>query len=366
MIKFRQKEYVLPAALLTVGRGALGALNVAGNAAAVGGIIQGSQQMKQAEEQAAQNRKITKALNNIAENAKNNPQAAQQAADVIGQKQFARINLGGMMKAAKNSKFLKNAKGLGKDVWTITKEHKNGLIGGTLAGGAMAGAGYLTDRAIQADMKKSGIPLQQKQEEQRVYAITGSIMGGLKKAGKVTWDAAKKNKKMIAGMAVLGSAPTALGYMAEKQQLKDQVEHTRQKTYSLKLKTFGKFGFLGKAAKGAVNKVKGVKNWQIWKTPGQTTLGFLSNMSMGGGREGVSKFGKRLEELGGRSGSEWSKKAGRFIQTHPKTALAASIPVGIGVMSGTWDAGEKLVRKGAEAVDKNAYAYQKSKEEQIQ
>lgn len=370
MIKFRQKEFVGPL-VAAAGRmlpelAVSAGIGVAGNKMQQKANEEQTEIMeKQAREQKRQNERMAEAMNKIAENSKNNPQAAQQAANQISQvmmsqKEFARINLGGMVKAAKNSKFLKNAKGLGKDVWTITKEHKNGLIGGAMAGGAMAGAGYLTDRAIQADMKKSGIPLQQ---EQRSYAATGSIMGGFKKAGKVTWEAAKKNKKMIAGMAVLGSAPTALGYIAERQQLKDQIGHTQQKTYSLKIKTFGKFGFIKGAAKKVTNRVK---NWQIWKTPGQTTLGFLSNMSMGGGREGVSKFGKRLEELGGRSGSEWSKKAGRFIQTHPKTALATSIPIGIGIMSGTWDAGDKLVRKGAEAVDKNAYAYQKSKEEQIQ
>ena len=373
MIKFRQKEFVGPL-VAAAGRmlpelAVSAGIGMAGNKAQQKANEEQTEIIeKQAREQKKQNERMAEAMNKIAENSKNNPQVAQQAASqvsqvMMSQREFARIGLGGIGKAVKNSKFLKNAKGLGKDLWTITKENKTELIGGTLAGGAMAGAGYLTDRAIQADMKKSGIPLQK--QEQRSYAAIGSIMGGLKKAGKTIWEAAKKRKGMIAGMAVLGSAPTALGYIAEKQQLKDQLGHTQQKTYSLKLKTFGKFGFIGKAAKGLAGKVKGVKNWQIWKTPGQTTLGFLSNMSMGGGRKGVSGFGKRLEELGEKSGSEWSKKAGRFIQTHPKTALAASIPVGMGIMSATWDTGDKLVRKGAEAVDKNAYAYQKSKEEQI-
>lgn len=366
MIKFKQKEYVIPAALLTVGKGALGALNAAGNVAAIGGIAQGAQQMKQAEqqaeEQAAQNRKITKALNNIAENAKNNPQAAQQAADVMGQKQFARINLGGMKKvwgSVKNNPTFKNASGLAKDVGTIVKENRGELISGTLAGGVLAGSSYIADKAVQHDMKKNGIPVQKN------YAVTGSIMKGLKTAGKETWNAAKNHKGMMISMAALGAAPVGLGYMAEKQQLKDQVASTQQKTYSLKLKSFGKFGWVGKISKSIGNRWTKTKNW--WKAvpPGERILGGISSFSGGGGREGVSKFGQRLQELGKKSGSTWSQKTGKFIQDHPKTALAASIPVGIGTMAMTWDTGEKLVRKGAKAIDKDAYAYQESKEQQI-
>ena len=371
MIKFRQKEYVLPAALLTVGRGALGTLNAAGNVAAIGGIVQGAQQMKQseqqAEEQAAQNRKITKALNNIAENAKNNPQASQQAADVMSQKQFAKINLGGMKKiwgTIKNNPTFKNASGLAKDVGTIVKENRGTLISGTLAGGVLAGSSYITDKAIQHDMKKNGIPVQKN------YAVTGSILKGLKTAGKETWKAAKDHKGMIVSMAALGAAPVGLGYMAEKQQLKDQVANTQQKTYSLKLKSFGKFGWIKNTGKFFKNPIKNTKEWwnkqPLKNTTGETILGFMSNMSGGGGREGVSKFGQRLQELGKKSGSTWSQKTGKFIVDHPKTALAASVPVGIGTMALTWDAGEKLVRKGIKAADKNAYAYQESKEEQIQ
>ena len=359
MIKFRQKEFFWGAAL-----------NLVGAAGTVAGLKQGSDQMKQAEqqaeEQAAQNKKITKALNNIAENAKNNPQAAQQAADVMGQKQFARINLGGIKKvwgSIKNNPTFKNASGLAKDVGTIVKENRGELISGTLAGGVLAGSSYIADKAVQHDMKKNGIPVQKN------YALAGSVMKGLKTAGKETWKAAKNHKGMMISMAALGAAPVGLGYMAEKQQLKDQVASTQQKTYSLKLKSFGKFGWVKSTGNFFKNPIKNTKEWwgkqPLKNTPGETILGFMSNMSGGGGREGVSKFGQRLQELGKKSGSTWSQKTGKFISDHPKTALAASIPVGIGTMAVTWDAGEKLVRKGTKAVDKNAYAYQESKEQQI-
>lgn len=346
MIKFRQKEFIAPA-LAALGGKAMAGLSVAGNAAMIGGIFQGASQMKQAEEHAAQaeeqNRKMTKALNKIAENAKNNPQAAQQAADIVGQKQFTRINLGKVF----NKKNIQNAKGLAKDVGKIAWKGKNHLIGGTLMGGSMAAASYATDKYIQHDMKKNNIPLE------KTYAALGSIMKTVMGAGKVLGDAAKKNKGTIGFMAALGSAPTLIGYSAEKKQYRDQVNAT-QRNYAIPgmsvLKNIG----------------KKIKSLPIYNTPKETILGGISNMSGGGGRKGVYKFGHQLERYGRHSGSEWSQKAGKFIMNNPKTALVGSIPVGAGVMAATWGAGEKMVNKTARTLDKNAFKYQDSKNENIQ
>lgn len=344
MIKFKQKEFWVGAAL-----------NAAGAIGTVVGVKQSSDQMKQAEEQEAaqeeQNNKITKALNKIAENAQNNPQAAQQVANVMGQKQFAKINLGSLA----NNNTVKNAIGLGKDVGKIAWKNRRNLAGGLIAGAALSGTSYITDKVIQHDMKKSGIPLPPK-KEQREYSLNkGSIMKGIKFAGRELKQTAKQNKMMIGSMALLGSAPTALGYMAEKKELKDQIKNTvppvKEKTYSL-ASSIGNFG-------------KKIKAAPIFHTPGQTILGGISNIFGGGGRRGVYKFGHQLNRYSKHSGSEWSQKAGKFIMDHPKTALVGSIPVGAGIMAGTWDAGEKLVRKGMKKVDKNAYAYQESKEEEI-
>ena len=352
MIKFRQKEFIAPPVLALGGR----ALSVAGNAAMIGGIFQGASQMKQAEEHAAQaeeqNRKMTKALNKIAENAKNNPQVAQQAADIMGQKQFARINLGEVF----NKKNLQNAKGLAKDVGKIIWKGKNHLIGGTLMGGSMAAASYATDKYIQHDMKKNNIPLE------KTYAAPGSIMKTVKGAGKVLGDAAKKNKGTIGFMAALGSAPTLIGYSAEKERYRDQVNAT-QRNYAIP-------GMSSMSMKRLLvngrNLGRKIKNLPIIKTPGQTILGGISNISGGGGRKGVYKFGHQLERYGRHSGSEWSQKAGKFIMNNPKTALAGSIPVGAGIMAATWGAGEKMVDKTARTLDKNAFKYQDSKNEEIQ
>lgn len=341
MIKFRQKEFFWGMALNAAGAIGTGLF-----------LKQGSDQMKQAEEQAAQaeeqNRKMTKALNKIAENAKNNPQAAQQAADVMGQKQFAQINFAKLTATLKNNKTLGNAKGLAKDVGKIVWKGKNKLIGGTMMGATMAGASYLTDKAIQKDMKKNGMPLE------KTYSA-GSIMKAVKGTGKVLGEAAKKNKGTLITMAALGSAPMALGYSAEKAQYKDQMALT-QRNYAVPGVMAVKRLLTGAS--------KSVRNSQIFKTPGQTILGGLSNLSGGGGRKGVYKFGHQLNRYG--SGSVWSQKAGKFIMDNPKTALAGSIPVGAAVLGATWGTGEKIVNKTARALDKDAFKYQDSKNQEIQ
>lgn len=332
MIKFRQKEFFWGMAL-----------NAAGAIGTGLSLKQGSDQMKQAEEQ---NRKMTKALNKIAENAKNNPQAAQQAADVIGQKQFAQINFAKLTATLKNNKTLGNAKDVGKIVW----KGKNKLIGGTMMGATMAGASYLTDKAIQKDMKKNGMPLE------KTYSA-GSIMKAVKGTGKVLGEAAKKNKGTLITMAALGSAPMALGYSAEKAQYKDQMAST-QRNYAVPGVMAVKRLLTGAS--------KSVRNSQIFKTPGQTILGGLSNLFGGGGRKGVYKFGHQLNRYGKHSGSVWSQKAGKFIMDNPKTALAGSIPVGAAVLGATWGTGEKIVNKTARALDKDAFKYQDSKNQEIQ
>lgn len=343
MIKFRQKEFFWGMALNAAGAIGTGLY-----------LKQGSDQMKQAEEQAAQaeeqNRKMTKALNKIAENAKNNPQAAQQAADVMGQKQFAQINFAKLTATLKNNKTLGNAKGLAKDVGKIVWKGKNKLIGGTMMGATMAGASYLTDKAIQKDMKKNGMPLE------KTYSA-GSIMKAVKGTGKVLGEAAKKNKGTLITMAALGSAPMALGYSAEKAQYKDQMALT-QRNYAVPGVMAVKRLFTGAS--------KSVRNSQIFKTPGQTILGGLSNLFGGGGRKGVYKFGHQLNRYGKYSGSVWSQKAGKFIMDNPKTALAGSIPVGAAVLGATWGTGEKIVNKTARALDKDAFKYQDSKNQEIQ
>lgn len=367
MIKFRQKDFIafLPALV---------------NGAMIGGtalsIKQGSDQAKQMKEQAEvqeeQNREITSALNRIAKNADKNPLAAKQAAAVMEQKQYAAINRGTIKGI---SEFAKNAKGFGKDLGKVIWKRKNTLIGGVMAGGTLAGSSYLADKFVQKDMKKSGMTLPRQQViQQKQYTSVGGI---LKATGKTLKGAAKKNKLLIGSMAAFGALPVVTGYAANKQQLKDQInatqEQPKQRSYSIMnlVKGVGKsLRTRGRAVGQSVTKTgqSMKKGWNNFKShPGQSSLGWISNnIAFAGGRKGVAKFGQDLSKQGIKSGNKFTKAAGDFIQTHPKTALAASIPVGLGTMSLTWDKGEKLTKKGLKKLDKNAYAYQDSQNQEVQ
>lgn len=102
------------------------------------------------------------------------------------------------------------------------------------------------------------------------------------------------------------------------------------------------------------------KGWGEFKeAPVESTLGVVSEHYLGGGRRGVPKFGKDLEELGQKTGNQTSQKVGKFIQSNPKTALAGSIVVGgvaiRGARNKVWGTTNRVLEK----VDPNAFAYSK-------
>lgn len=364
MIKFRQKEFIAPLALLAH-PATMGVLTAGSIAQGVKGA---KDQAKYAEQQEEQNAQITKALNRVAKAAENNPQVAQQAADIMSQRQFAMINpkaLSGVTKTAKG--FVKDVKPL---VWN--KGTKNFLKNGLVFGGTTGVVSYGVDKAIQADAKKIGMPLGQ--EEKQFATIPGkSIMSGLSKGAKSTGKFLNNHKGtmlMATGMAAI----PALGYISERQQFKDQIASTgqpQQKQYAA-LGNVMKFAkpYVGKIGKGASGVLKSAKTaiQPMMDHPGQTILGGINKLSSFGGlgRKEVAKFGKDLHAAGMKSGNTWSQKAGKFIVDHPKTSLLGALPVGMAGVKVSYDASEKLVRKTAGALDKDAFAYEKSKNQTVQ
>lgn len=102
------------------------------------------------------------------------------------------------------------------------------------------------------------------------------------------------------------------------------------------------------------------ESWKEFKKhPGESVLGKASQLTGGGGRSGVSKFGEDLESLGVKSGNVTSQKVGAFIRENPKAALAGSIVVGGVVVKKAKDKAGGLASKALETVDPNAYAYSK-------
>lgn len=378
MIKFRQKNYAawlaatLPSLALEGGIGLMGnAQQKKANEEAAEQQAIANKRMEKLQQQ--QNEDIKGALDKIAENSKTNPQAVQQATQAIQATQQQYSAVGGILKGVKNN--AKNLKGFGKDLGTVVWKRKSSLIGGTLAGATLAGSGYLADKVVQFDMKRSGIPLQKSEKKQKEYALVGK--GFLKEAGKTIKTAAKKNKRLIGSMAAFGALPVVSGYAANKQQLKDQInatqEQPKQRSYSIMnlVKGVGKSlrtrsRAIGQSATKTGQSMK--KGWKTFKShPGQSTLGWISNnIAMGGGRRGVEKFGRQLSAMGRKSGNPLTQKAGKFILDHPKTAIGASIPAGLGAMALTWDAGEKLTTKALKKVDKNATAYRDSQNQEVE
>jgi hypothetical protein len=195
MIKFRQKMYIAPLAML----GGSTAMNVIGGLGLVqggAGMVQANQQMKQAEQHQQQNARLQKqqmrveaqkaeAINNLA-----NSSAGQTPAG-----QAVQQGLFSERKVLKNQKLfamrynMQDVKGFGKDLGNHilkNKKHIGSFVG---FGVAMTGGKYLADKMIQKD--KSVMPQQNEENQQKAYSDnklpapkkSGSIMSKIGGAG---------------------------------------------------------------------------------------------------------------------------------------------------------------------------------------
>lgn len=337
MKKLKRKLFIAP--LIPIAGTALTALDIGM------GVKGGAEAKEQAEEQAKRDRKISKQLEEIANS--QNPQAGQAAAQVLQQRGYSGI--GSILKGVG-----KNAAGFGKDMGKLVANHKKSLIVGTASGATLGASSYLTDKAIQADQKKS---------EQKEYSA-GSV---LKSIGKGAWN----NKGKLIFPAAIGALP-AIGYVTDKKIKSDMANEVSSATATNKEKKFSTARILSKGLTKGLSKMKqgfgGMKKgWETFKShPGQSILGGVSNITGGGGTKGVKNIGKEISDIGEKSGNAWTKSLGKGIQKNTKTSLLVSVPVGLGIMGATWGTGEKVVNKTARAADKNAFKYQDSQNQQIQ
>lgn len=362
MIRYREKIFVLPLVPLLVEGGLTAATVVSGakDAAKQKEAIeaQTKEQKKMARLQRESDEKMAEALEKLSTK---NPAAGAQAAEMMKQRSYT---------------FVRNLGKFTKDVGSIVAKNKVALTGMALTGAAMGTTGYVVDKAIQKDMKKNKIPLPERPQE-RTYTL-GSV---LKETGKTITSAAKRNKKSALLLSGMVAVPTVMGYQADKKAYKqqiDQTEQAQQKQYSKAAASLfqglgktisGNASKLGKNVVGSVRKTgKSISSgWKTFKShPMESTLGGISNMTGGGGKDGIKNVADDFKELGKKNNSPWSTNVGNFMDKHKKTALAASVPVGLGIMAGTWDAGQKAVEKTARKVDKNAFRYQDSQNQQIQ
>jgi hypothetical protein len=85
-------------------------------------------------------------------------------------------------------------------------------------------------------------------------------------------------------------------------------------------------------------------------------------MGGGGGMHGVRGVVRDFRQ----SGNPILQNAGEWIKKHPKTALVGSIGIGGTAFGAGMSAGENLIKKPLESIDKNAFAYSKSKEQPVE
>lgn len=317
------------------------------------------------------------------------------------------------------------AAGLGKEYAKGFKEQfvkENGKVnvGGTamtLGFGAMGGLSYLGERkqlkaqAAEQERKYSDNNDQPKKGSalKKLAIGTAAVVGtaaaarrgafGAKTAmkandifmtyGKNLAKVSKPGGKVEAlGKKMLESGADKYGKAAVKynQKTLDKVVKTGDSAFETLTKKAGKLSEeevknLGLQVKRGNLAKAAPRNWDATKIgqaraahiakghTGRTLTGTITEGTLSGASSfmGVDKktTGGFLRNMASNpNNSETTKKTATWLLNHKKTALAGSVAVGaLGFKP--WTYGDKAVRSMAGAVDKNAFAYEKSKEQEV-
>ena len=372
MIKFRQKMYVaLPAAgalLSKVGGYGMKALEIGGQASMIGGMFQQHQQMKQADEHQEENAKLQRqqiaAENRKAEaiqNLANSNVAGTSAGQAI---QYAASDT----RILKNQKLFgyswKDIKGFGKDLGNHISKNKK-TIGSFLGFGAlMTGGKYLADKIIQQD--KSIMNKKKDKKEERSYSDK-----------KPKNNKTKSSGAPLAGTVVIGLGMGMLGptvsYIQDKIQRKSLAKES-EKYYSV-LDSIKRSGWNHKQDMKIINKINksdskvlDPRTWKWLKKVRHNPLRGIANvynsMQLMGGETGMRSFRKSLTGKKS-SGSKLSKDVANFTKNHGATSMAAIGLLGGGALFKASNIAEKSTEKALRALDKNAFKYTDSKEEEV-
>lgn len=364
-----EKSFGLPALL---GSGAL----MVGTTGAQ--MLQSNSQMKKQEKMngkqiAAQNRQTraiqrqNELLNKIAE--KGGSDAGQKAAEVLlppnqaapekkkeadesffSQRSFASVNWN-------------SVKSVGRDLLKASKAAGvNSSIKNTLKSAAgITVAGYAVNKAIQHDMKKSGLDVDKsgnlvqktkpQLQQQRAYSILDKALGP--------------------ALTLSFEAPRYLSYRAEKKRLMNQVAATspnqpqqvvkKPRTVLNNQKPIPQkqFSIMG-SLKNIPGKLKA--GWGTFnKHRVQTLTGGLMKIGSFGqfGTKNVQKFGGSL----GQSTNQALSRAGKWIQANPAKANVAALAPAVAIGSTLFTKSQKAMKKGMEKIDPDAYKYQNSKDQ---
>ena len=390
MVKFRQKMYALPllaaagGALKAIGGGsaAMGAMNVATTGTMAGGMIQGAGQMKQADMHQAQNLKMQKqqmkvekqkvdAINNLV----NSPAGQTPQGQAVQQGLFSE------RKVLKNQKLfslkynMQDLRRFGKDVGNHILKNKK-TIGGFLGFGvAMTGGKYLADKLIQKD--KSVMPSETEHKlEPRSYSDRKQLPE--KKNGSIMSKLGGGALRMGVAMGALQPLGTYLGDKAQQKSLVRKTEEKQFANSSIFTKGFNAFKRSGWNSRQDMNVINNInksdskvydpRTWKWLKkvrhNPLRGAANIYNSFNMMGGETGMKSFQNSLRGKG-TSGSKLSKDVAGFMDKHGATSMAAIGAIGGGALFKASELAEKGTEKTLRAIDKNAFKYTDSKEEEM-
>jgi hypothetical protein len=386
MIKFRQKMYIaLPAAgalLSKAGGLTMKGLNLAGQASMVGSVVQSQQQMNQAEQHQQQNARLQKqqmiveqqkadAINNLAKS----PAGQTPAAQAVQQGLFSEG------KVLKNQKLfamrynMQDIKGFGKDlgnhIWK-NKKHIGGFVG---FGVAMTGGKYLADKMIQKD--KSVMPQQNEENKQKVYSEVKKQVSP-KKGKNIISKLGGAGLGMGLAMGALQPLGSYIGDKTQQQSISKKSEERQFANPSIFRRGINAIKRSGWGSRQNMNVIDSINNEKskvydprTWKwlkkvkhNPARGLANVYNSFNMMGGETGMKSFQNSLTGQG-TSGSRLSKDIANFTKKHGATSMAAIGAIGGGALFKSSELAEKGTEKTLRAIDKNAFKYTDSKEEEM-
>jgi hypothetical protein len=322
-------------------------------------------------------------------------------------------------KKVSKSKAYQEVRKTANDLYEVGKERGSGQKAADMLtmGATLAAGNYLVDKAIQADMKRSGIKLDVPEKEEKskwkkikkglgAGAIILGTTGGtliLARKGKLNKETAKKvGDKLGTGlknqfrfkdpktgkvtpMSVLGPVATigfplasGVAYLTKKKQLKDQTKRSsryneeleEERDYSKTILNPSRVKRNAKIVAERKEKSTGkVYRENLKKALGndikKTGEGVSNFIFFGYNKKGRKELASQLEKQAEKSGGKLTKKLAKVV--NPKHAILG-IPVGLALMNVSlkpWEIGENMVKKPLKKIDKKAYLYEESQNENV-
>jgi hypothetical protein len=178
----------------------------------------------------------------------------------------------------------------------------------------------------------------------------------LKKGVKYTFSKKNLLSNDVKMMAAFGAVP-AFGYLAQRSQHKQQIKNQESPVNNVQQKSYAAPVVARSVAKSG-RKI--FKNWDGMKTI-TGAAARLGSFGMYGKRE-IQAYGQRLAK----GNHAWSKKAGKWIQDNPNKANLAGTAIGLGTINAVWRGSKDLTKKALNKVDKDAFAYEKHQNQEVQ